>query len=267
MKLRITTLIATLALPLIICAVAQASVLYTVNGTDFGNIDTTTGAYNSLAAAPYAINLVNNGTGFYTMTSVEGSDKLWNIDTSGTITGTGIDTNRAYGLANKASNSTQLYAYDYNSDNLGTIDAVTGVFTGIGSTGIVSSSPVGGRLAFMGDTLYGSLSDGNGYFGTLDTGTGSLSTIRTDGSFAAMVIASDGTNLYGLTASTLYKINTADGTLSNAVGITGYGGSDFTGAAFGSTAVPEPSTYALLCISMGVVGFARKKMTKTAIKA
>jgi PEP-CTERM motif len=26
--------------------------------------------------------------------------------------------------------------------------------------------------------------------------------------------------------------------------------------------VPEPSTYALLCISLGVVGFARKKMGK-----
>ena len=29
-----------------------------------------------------------------------------------------------------------------------------------------------------------------------------------------------------------------------------------------ATAVPEPSTYALLCISLGVVGFARKKMAK-----
>jgi PEP-CTERM motif len=29
-----------------------------------------------------------------------------------------------------------------------------------------------------------------------------------------------------------------------------------------ATAVPEPSTYALLCISLGVVGFARKKMQK-----
>ena len=30
----------------------------------------------------------------------------------------------------------------------------------------------------------------------------------------------------------------------------------------GSAAVPEPSTYALLCISLGVVGYARKKMMK-----
>ena len=33
--------------------------------------------------------------------------------------------------------------------------------------------------------------------------------------------------------------------------------------AVASTAVPEPSTYALLCISLGVVGFARKKMGKS----
>ena len=36
--------------------------------------------------------------------------------------------------------------------------------------------------------------------------------------------------------------------------------SDFSGT--GTPVVPEPSTYALLCISLGVVGFARKKMRK-----
>jgi hypothetical protein len=30
-----------------------------------------------------------------------------------------------------------------------------------------------------------------------------------------------------------------------------------------ASAVPEPSTYALLCISLGVVGFVRKKMVKS----
>ena len=30
----------------------------------------------------------------------------------------------------------------------------------------------------------------------------------------------------------------------------------------GANAVPEPSTYALLCISLGVVGYARKRMGK-----
>ena len=32
---------------------------------------------------------------------------------------------------------------------------------------------------------------------------------------------------------------------------------------FGPSAVPEPSTYALLCLSLGVVGYARKKIMKT----
>ncbi len=32
--------------------------------------------------------------------------------------------------------------------------------------------------------------------------------------------------------------------------------------ASGGTAVPEPSTYALLCLSLGVVGFARRRMMK-----
>jgi hypothetical protein len=34
-----------------------------------------------------------------------------------------------------------------------------------------------------------------------------------------------------------------------------------------STIVPEPSTYALLCLSLGVVGYTRKKMTKAVVEA
>ena len=30
-----------------------------------------------------------------------------------------------------------------------------------------------------------------------------------------------------------------------------------------TSAVPEPSTYALLCVSLGVIGYARKKMVKS----
>ena len=38
------------------------------------------------------------------------------------------------------------------------------------------------------------------------------------------------------------------------------GGEAMQLTSFGPSAVPEPSTYALLCISLGVVGFARKKL-------
>ena len=47
-------------------------------------------------------------------------------------------------------------------------------------------------------------------------------------------------------------------TLSNLVG----GTKVLTVEVSNATAVPEPSTYALLCISLGVVGFVRKKMIK-----
>ena len=34
-----------------------------------------------------------------------------------------------------------------------------------------------------------------------------------------------------------------------------------------ATTVPEPSTYALLCISLGVMGYARKRMTKNEVQS
>ena len=46
-----------------------------------------------------------------------------------------------------------------------------------------------------------------------------------------------------------------------------YGGQDAVASVTVTTsAVPEPSTYALLCIGLGVVGYARKRMVKGEVK-
>ena len=44
--------------------------------------------------------------------------------------------------------------------------------------------------------------------------------------------------------------------------LTAGGGESMQLTSFGPATVPEPSTYALLCISLGVVGYARKRMGK-----
>ncbi len=48
--------------------------------------------------------------------------------------------------------------------------------------------------------------------------------------------------------------------------LTAGGGESMQLISFAPSAVPEPSTYALLCISLGVVGFARRKMVKGKVR-
>ena len=81
----------------------------------------------------------------------------------------------------------------------------------------------------------------------------------------------------GLTAGTFLSITEFTGSATLSAGqhtaymvLLDYGGE--TGALIGPSTfgqdpntVPEPSTYALLCISLGVVGFVRKKMVKSKV--
>jgi hypothetical protein len=67
-----------------------------------------------------------------------------------------------------------------------------------------------------------------------------------------------GTNVDNSTSG-LRLTFTGGATLSNLVFDAGASTATFSGV----SAVPEPSTYALLCISLGVVGYARRKMVKS----
>ena len=84
--------------------------------------------------------------------------------------------------------------------------------------------------------------------------------------FDRMLLAWDGSSLYGIASQNtgeLYRINPVDGAITDLGAITG-GIPAIYGIAYApTTAVPEPSTYALLCIALGVVGYARRKMVKS----
>ncbi len=92
-----------------------------------------------------------------------------------------------------------------------------------------------------------------------------------DGSLNALLVNADSaaTSTYDL-ASTYTSTGelgyTPNGvyttTMGNLVTTGASGNATFTATLGGPAAVPEPSTYVLLCISLGVVGYARKKMVK-----
>ena len=274
----ILSFLTVLALNLTLALTAQADLLYvtgnsTINGDgggSFGTINTGTGVYTEIATytLPAPNNLVWNGTSFYVIQGAQYAESLQTLTTGGVVTtagqaGPGFP---VYGMAYDSANS-KMYAYDYMQDKLWTVNTTTGASEPIGLTYASTSPPVGGRLAVLNNVLYGALyNSGAGGFGTFDTGSGLFTQTATNDLFQSMNLATDGTTLYGIysdgsTTRNLYTIDPGSGETTFVNSITGSNLPDYwTGASFGPAAVPEPSTYALLCISLGVVGFARKKM-------
>jgi hypothetical protein len=281
---RILYIVILLTFSMVLSGPALASVIYVtgnefespVGAGTFGRIDTATGQYTQISTyagvtAPY--NLVNNGNGFYTTVNSETNYSFFRtISMTGVVAGSQTEPNVF--VTGMASRSGALYAYDYNTDRLGTLDPLTGAITAIGLSGLITGSSFGGRLAFLDGTLYGTLNDGSGssHFGSFNLNDGSFSTVASEDIYKDMVLASKGSTLYGLynnritipgATPILYTIDTAGGT-TKVVVISGdnlplaFNGADF------ASAVPEPSTYALFCLSLGVVGYARKRMNRRA---
>ncbi|MCY2932960.1 MAG: PEP-CTERM sorting domain-containing protein [Planctomycetota bacterium] len=162
-------------------------------------------------------------------------------------------------MAYRTTNST-LYGYDYNADATGTINSSNGAWTILNSSpGTSMSAPIGGRYSIMNDVMYFAGNGGGGPIGTMGyTNTSNYQVIALDMTYANIVLANDGTTMYGIfgggTAGNqkLYTINTATGALTAGPTISGTGlGTYFHGA--GIATVPEPSTYALAAIATGVM--------------
>ena len=230
--------------------------------TDFGRVDSATGAYTSIASLTGNIwNLAwNPNAGNFFATEGANSATLRTLTSTGTLSSSlGTIGKSVYGMAYRTTNST-LYGYDYNADATGTINSSNGAWTILNSSpGTSMSAPIGGRYSIMNDVMYFAGNGGGGPIGTMGyTNTSNYQVIALDMTYANIVLANDGTTMYGIfgggTAGNqkLYTINTATGALTAGPTISGTGlGTYFHGA--GIATVPEPSTYALAAIATGVM--------------
>lgn len=236
------------------------------SGTNFGKVDSTTGVYTLINFTPQTLNNLtwNPVAGNFFVTEALGTaTKLRTLSTGGILSASlGTIGTDIYGMAYRTSDST-LYAYDFTADATGTLNKSTGAWTTLNSSsGTNAYSPIGGRYTIMNDTMYLAVNfSSGGGIGTMGyTSTSSYNQIAQNANYAKMVLANNGTTLYGLysdgTAGNqkLYTINPGTGALTAGPTISGTGlNTYFHGAAVMTTPVPEPSTYALAAMASGVM--------------
>lgn len=255
-------------------------VIYTIGGTGsydgnttLGKIDLVTGTYSVVKSAisdtlKFA-NLAPGADGsFYTWSSDRRLHRLTTDGTATAISGTRQTSYSMYGLAYRASNDT-LYGYDYSADTFGTVNPTTGVWSSGPNYPPSSSTPSGGRFVALNDTWYGTWSDGT--LKTFNWGTFAPSNVATNALYTNIVLATDGTTLYGLQGAVgtdgakLYSIDTGTGALTELRSLDG-APNYFSGAGMSSSAaVPEPGSLAILsllgCVG-GVVQWRRRRAQK-----
>jgi hypothetical protein len=247
------------------------------SATNFGKIDTTTGAYTNIANFSQALGSLafNPAAGNFYVT--EGNSTLATLrtltDTGSLSSSTGTIGKTIYGMAYRTSDST-LYAYDFDADATGKINPSTGAWTTLKtSAGPTVNVPLGGRLALLNGSLYGAINNQgiSGKFGTygFDALTGFAQIGSNNNLFINMVLATDGTTLYGLYADgtagnqKLYTINPSTGELTAGASISGSGlGTIFHGAAMETTQpppLPEPPSLVLALTGLSAMWVARRR--------
>ena len=247
------------------------------SGTTFGKIDTSTGAYTTIAnfgSQALGSLAYNPAAGnFYVTEDSLNSTALRTLTDTGSLSSSiGTIGTSIYGMAYRTSDST-LYAYDYDINATGKINPATGAWTTLNSSpGTTTYSPVGGRLALLNGSLYGAIFNFiPGKFGTygFDALT-NFAQIGSDNSlFINMVLATDGTTLYGLYADgtdgnqKLYTINPSTGALTAGASISGTGlGTWFHGAAIETTQpppLPEPPSLVLALTGLSAMWATRRR--------
>lgn len=290
MRLQLRSLVAAVALSLLVLLAGSASLpavdLYVLsNGssagpapaTDFGRVDSATGAYTSIASLTgndWNLAWNPNAGNFFATVGTSASTNLRTLTTTGTLSSSlGTIGKNIYGMAYRTTDST-IYGYNSTDNDTVTINSANGAWTILnGSPGTSAPAPLGGRYSIMNDVMYfaGNFSTPVAGIGTMGyTNTSTYQQIAADATYANIVLANDGTTMYGIfgdgTAGNqkLYTIDTATGALTAGPTISGTGlGTYFHGA--GIVTVPEPSTYALAAIATGVMAaIARRRKARMA---
>lgn len=225
-----------------------------------------TSAFSGLAVTGMAYN--SNTSTTYVSTRAPGQLRTINQATGATLSTVGYNFGGAstdnVGLAFNSSGS--LFNYNFGNDAVFQINPATGTGTQLsGAAVLTSASPQLGKLAFVGSTLYGTMSlspsSSNGLY-SFNTTNGAATLIGNGGAAATytdMIAFGSGTNLYGINGTTLYQINIADGALTNLGVISGANlPSSFVAAV--AAPVPEPTTVlGVAAAGLGLVRLARRR--------
>ncbi|MCY2999550.1 MAG: PEP-CTERM sorting domain-containing protein [Planctomycetota bacterium] len=141
----------------------------------FKFVDTTTGiaTVNKFGLGGYANLTFRSSNGLFYVT--DSQNKLRTMNAIGVVSDPLGQLPQVKGLA--FDNSSSLYGYDFDLDELISIDPTTASYTSIGPTGFTLDGP-GSQLKFNGGQLMVLLDDnGLGTYGTIDPSTGSGTTL------------------------------------------------------------------------------------------
>lgn len=246
------------------------------NGTQknvFGKIDSATGVYTELNSDVGGG--FNNIFGLTWNPGISQFNTLFSNGTLSTISLTGtVGSVIANGVTSNAAlayNPTTSTMYDlgvYSGGALRTLNPSTGTESYIGGTGATNIY----GATFVNGTFYGTanvapLPNFDFRYGSINVSTGLFTAINgsSDSQYGYLGLAFDGTTLFGLqrATNTLYTMNPSTGTLSFLTNVTGAPDIFTVAVPF---AVPEPSTYALVAIAMGVMAtIARRRRVESSV--
>jgi hypothetical protein len=265
-------LIARLAVAAFAVAFAAPAPAQTVavigNSNQFGYFNLSTRQYTQISGSiaggvQQVTNLAYDGTNLFITDRTNTGTQLKTLSVAGVASasrGTILVNGQTDEFIGLSFGNGTLYSTDFNNERLTTISRTDAATTQPGVLNYSTEPPISGKLAFVGPTLYGTITANGGaanglYSFNLATGAGTL--LGNGGAastYTNMIAFSNAGTLYGINGTTLYTISTANGNLTTLGAITGANvPTQFVAAVVAP--VPEPAT--ALGVAAAGLGLAR----------